>query len=103
MDSLPTEPPGKQLSNSGKTCSIQPEYIRGSITNLKSFHTNHVSLCVNGCQELSCVSFVPQFPYAVAEIVLLQNLVKKKTKQLLRFVSQAHKIVEKGNEKGVKL
>ena len=61
VDSLPTEPPGKQLSNSGKTCSIQPEYIRGSITN-KSFRTNCVSLGVNGCQELSCVSFVPQFP-----------------------------------------
>ena len=61
-----------------------------------------MSLCVNGCQELSCVSFVPQFPYAVAEIVLLHNL-EKKTKQLLRFLSQVHKIIEKGNEKGVKL
>ena len=54
-----------------------------------------------------CVSFVPQFPCAMAEIVLLHNLgeknKKQKTKKLLRFLSQAHKIVEKRNEEGVNL
>lgn len=54
-----------------------------------------------------CVSFVPQFPCAVAEIVLLHNLgeknKKQKNKKLLRFLSQEHKIVEKRNEEGVKL
>lgn len=48
--------------NSWKICNIQPEYIKDSITNLKSLNTNYMSLCIKGYQELLCGSFVPQFP-----------------------------------------